>query len=103
MFQSAFDAVPLGRGYDSGDQIEGEGLFEAGTFAVNVERDAHLYQGQIGGLLAIHQLPLGQGLDVPRQRPSGRPGSPVFSEHLIEEIAGVVTAEFHGADLRFDP
>ena len=102
LFQTAFDAVPFHGRHNAGNEIEGQRFLDAGAFAVNVERDTHLNQRLIGGLLAVHQLAVGQGLDISRQGPGRRAGLSVFSEHFIEEIAGLVAAKLHRAGSESD-
>jgi hypothetical protein len=45
--------------------------------------------------LSVGQLAERQGLDVPGERSCRGPGTPILTNHLIEELTGIVIAEFH--------
>ena len=74
LFQTAFNAVPFRGRHDAGNKIEGQCFLHTGAFPVNVERDPHLDQRLVGGLLAVHQFTLGQRLDISCEGPGRRTG-----------------------------
>src|SRR6266568_3157580 len=102
LFQTALDAVPFRGRHDAGNEIEGQRFLHTGAFPVNVKRDPHLDQRLVGGLLTDYQFTVGQRLDVSRQRPGRSARLSIFSDHLIEEIAGLVAAKFHRAGCESD-
>ena len=65
--------APLGGRHDAGDQIEGEDPLRAGAVAVDVERDPHVQERALGGLLPAQQLALGHRLDQLHERTGRRP------------------------------
>ena len=98
-FRPALDAVPLGGRDDARDEVEREDPLGAGAVAVDVERDAHVQERALGRLLPAQQLAVGQRLDQLDQRPGGRPRLAAGLEHLVEEGAGLIVLESHGAAL----
>ncbi len=98
LFQSTFDAVPLGRIENARHDVERPDLFGAGFVAVHVEGDAHVQQRQIGGFLATLQFAVGEQRQAARQQLGARPGTPLGVEHLVVKSSHLIGVEFHGAD-----
>ena len=59
LFEALFDIGPIGMRNDARDDVEGENFFNAGFAAIHVERDAHVHQGQFGGLMAFLEFVFG--------------------------------------------
>ena len=95
LLESALDATPLDRRHNAGHEVEREDLLRAGAFSIDVERDAHLEQGVLGGLLMVEQLPFRQAGDVSDQRACRRAGLPVLPEQFVEEGPAIVIVEIH--------
>src|SRR5208283_5854070 len=51
LFEPLFDPAPFGSRNDPREDVEGKYLLQARLLAINVESDAHLQQGTLGGLL----------------------------------------------------
>ena len=92
--------VPFGGRDDPRDDVERNDPLGAGAVAVHVERDAQVQQRALGRLLPAQQLAVRQRLDQLDQRPGGRPGLAAGLEHLVEEAAGLILLESHGAPVR---
>ncbi len=95
LLEAPLDMLPFVRGDDSGDQVEREDPFGAGRVSVNVERDAHLQQHPLGGMLVAQQMAVGQGLDRLEKKLGAGPGPPVAFKHLIVKAFRIVGSKPH--------
>ena len=84
---------------DPRHDVERPDLFGAGLVAIDVERDAHVQQGQVGRLLAALQFAVGERHQAAGQQLGPRAGASVRLEHLVVEAAGLIGIESH----RFHP
>ena len=91
--------APFGRRHDPGHEIEGKDPLGAGAVAVDVERNPHVQECALGRLLPAQQLAVRHRLDQLDERPGGRARLAAGLEHLVEERAGLIVLESHGAAL----
>ena len=60
LLEAFFDVRPIGMRNDARNDVEGKNFFNAGFAAIHVERDAHVHQGQFGGLMAFLEFVFGE-------------------------------------------
>ena len=56
LLESTLDPLPFRRFYNAGDNIERKNPFSAGILAVHIERNPHVQQRTLGGLLTLQQF-----------------------------------------------
>ena len=96
LLQTAFEVLPLIGRNNPGDQVERKNSLLPGGISVYVERDSHLQQQSLGGVLVSQKLAVGQRLDRLQQQPAVRPRMAAVFEHLVVEAVCVVCGELHG-------
>ena len=95
LLQAALDHHPVRCRHNPRQQIERKDAFGAGAVAVHVERDAHVQERALGGLLPPQQLAGRKSVNEVREGAGGGSGPAVRTEHLVEEVARVVALESH--------
>ena len=94
LLEPALDVLPLARLDNPRHDVEGPDLFGSRLVAIDVERDAHVQQGQIGSLLAPFEFPFGKRGQPLGQHLGQRPWTTVGLEHFVITAVRLVGVEF---------
>ena len=60
LLEAFFDVGPISMRNDARNDVEGKNFFNASVVALHVECDAHVHQGQFGGLMAFLEFVFGE-------------------------------------------
>ena len=93
--QTSLYSIPFGGVDQSRHQIEREDAFFPSFVAVDVERDAHVHQVPLGGLLAARQVPFRQGVNAFDDESKLVSWVGVGTKEFVVEAFGLVGVELH--------